>query len=357
MKLRVTICWSSLIVVALLLLSIVSTGPAALADETANSANSAAAARAADNAVKTAALALQKEFAAHLTKAASPLRAKPDFFKQNPDPAVTPKAIISALHREYGSEAASVYVHWQLLSGIEGKVSKELSTQLLAAYSDAPMGAARPGLDAEEKIELRQAVLQLPETEAPDINTAFAQRVKQWQEATKPYTAYRDALAERLPASFELVQTRFEDAVERAENGIDAGDVIESAMAAGRTWASGSDAQPDQIQSLAAEVATLLRQMGAPLASSGELAPQSNAIIDVVYAKGHHGGGGRPKTQAQFPPQFFTTVAWNTKTRGLEWKTGAAQFASAATLQAFRKSLLDQAAQTDTVTAKASNKS
>jgi hypothetical protein len=319
---------------------------------------------AANDAVKTAALALQKEYSAHhdaqSSATAPPLRAKCDFFTENSNPAVTPKAIVDALHRSYGSTASSVYVHWQLLSGIKGTVDKVLVSQLAQVYESAPIGTMRPGLDPDQKIHFTQAVAQLPEGDAAQINAAFDKQVKAWDELSKPFAEYRDDLAKRLPVSFGLARTEFRDAVQRASYGMDGAEMMATAISTGKNWAFDPDATAEQLRQLAGDVGSLLREMGDRTAAIGDLSPATGLIRSVAYARPRgeaergtaERGTQNDRDAAMFPPKFFTEVFWDPKIKGLEWKTGSAKFSSTAELLTFRRMLIDQASQVESAKAK-----
>jgi hypothetical protein len=314
----------------------------------------AAKAMAADKAVRTAAVALQKEFAAHLAKSTAPLRTESNFFTENSNPDITAKAIIAALNRGYGSTAESLYVRWQLLSGISDTVDDANAPALLSVYRDAPAPPMRPGLDPDQKAQFRQAVLHLKESDVTNINTQFTKSVDNWETSVKPYTQYRDAIAKKLPVKYGLVFAQFRDAVERASLGVDGDETMKAAIDHCRTWAS-ADAKPDEMQEIADDVASLLEDMGDTKLTAG---PDSNPLHTVAYARprtsfGNTGttpNSNTAKNQAQnnakaepaFPPRYFTEVDWNAKAKALEWKTGSAKFASKEELVDLRKMLLEQ---------------
>jgi hypothetical protein len=318
---------------------------------------------AAADAVKTAAYALEKEYEAHLENTTAPIRTECNFFTENSNPAVTPKAIIAGLNRNYGTVETTVYVHWQLLSGISGTVDNTLAKALVNVYRNAPIGPMRPGLDPEQKAQFTQAIALMPQSNLDMVNTAFQERIKDWTAASKPFTDYRDALVKLIPVNFDLVTAQFRDGVQRASFGIDADTTMASALANGQTWAA-ADAKPDQLRELAQDVNSLASEMQVESAQTdpatpGDLPPGAQPAAGTlrrgaygrVRAAGISAGTGSnsptAKPVAMFPPQFFTEVEWNERVRGLRWKTDAAKFSSQEDLSAFSKTLTDQANQPD----------
>jgi hypothetical protein len=301
---------------------------------------------AANDAVKAAAAALEKEYAAHQADNAQPLRSESNFFTENANPDITPKAIIAALNRSYGVPASSLYVHWQLLSGITGTVDDSLDALLLTVYRNAPTPPLRPGLDRDQKSQFRQAVMLMKEADAANINAELDKNVEDWKTRVKPFTDYRDELAKKLPINFGLVLAEFRDGVQRASCGVDASEAMATALKTGKTWADG-DAKPDELRQLAGNVRALLMEMG-----------DTKASVDGDYMRPTGEGGlnrpinpntsenntaARRTAQPAFPPSYYTEVEWIEKAHALQWKTGTAKFASKDELVAFYKMLLEQA--------------
>src|SRR5688572_11181991 len=106
-------------------------------------------------AVRAAVQTLTKEHEQFLRGAGggTGVREESNFFKENPDPAVTPDAIVAALtSRGGGDPRTSSYVKWQLLSGLPedgDELAPTAAKQLLAAYRAAPQPVMRPGVSQQ----------------------------------------------------------------------------------------------------------------------------------------------------------------------------------------------------------------
>jgi hypothetical protein len=314
---------------------------------------------AANDAVKVAAAALEKEFNAHLADNTQPLRPESNFFTDNANPDITPKSIITALNRSYGVPASSLYVHWQLLSGISGTVDDALDPLLLSVYRNAPTPPLRPGLDPDQKSQFKQAVMLMKEADAANINAELDKNVEDWKTKVKPFTDYRDELAKKLPINFGLVLAEFRDGVQRASSGIDADKAMDTALKTGKTWAEGDDAKPDELRQLAGNVRALLGVMGDNKVSvDGDfMNPAGGGLSRAASAarpNPTNTNANNAKAAPLFPPTYFTEVDWSEKPRpSLQWKTGTAKFASKDELVAFYKMLLEQAEKASTAKAPA----
>ena len=248
--------------------------------------------------VKAAIANLNKEVAANRKDPKAPLREKCNYFLENKSTDLMPEEIVAVMGRSLGQDAAAdVYIKWQLLSGIQGKVDPKLAPKLAAAYRAAPAPFMRPGLDQADKRLLDRALRGATEGDAGKITSELEKKVNEVARSSAPFLTYRDELYLRLPVSGEVIMAALDDSVTRANLGIDAGAHTKSAVSEVTTWSV--SASPQDVQSVASLLRTLVARM-----SPGP------------------GKGAR----ASFPPSYYSSVEFDPKAKHLMWKEADAKF-------------------------------
>jgi hypothetical protein len=275
--------------------------------------------KSADDAVKAAIDELVKEFQSHHRDPSSvALRTKGDYFSRHPSPAATTEAIVAALRRSLpGDVESDVYVKWQLLSGIPGKVDAKLAPQLLAAYREAPTPGDRPGLDQADKKELDVLIRSAKQSDIGTINGKLQKQVEAFIAASAPILEYRDDLYAHLPSSQSVLVAGLEDGVMRASHGLDADRHTKAVLASCQTWAV--MATPSQIVSIADALGNMATKMGGA-------------------------AGGKSGAKPAFPPSYYAKLEWDEKGKRLVWREGQAKFSDAKALAASSQQLEQTAA-------------
>jgi len=215
---------------------------------------------------------LQKEWQANQKDPkASKLRAKPDYFKEHPNPEVTPEAIIKALEGGVaGGPGAEAYVKWQLLSGIPGKFPDDLVRRALAVYHRAPELESHPGFNRRE---LKRAIMGKKTRDAAEIQKELSEVVSEVKDRNDVILDYRNELYAKLPGRLEVYQAGLEDAADRAGRGLNATSIFDNVSAGLRGWAIG-DAKPGQVNGMIAAIRRLremiTREDARPYAKIGD---------------------------------------------------------------------------------------
>jgi hypothetical protein len=265
-------------------------------------------------AIQTAILALEKEVVAHLSDPKTPLRAKCNYFVQNPprDPLV-PELIIEALDATYSLDSASdSYIKWQLLSGAPAKFDGDLAHQASIAYLDAARPVPRPGIKSADKKALD---LLAKDVKTADDATALGQKltdlIAPWQKRNAPVLAYRDELYSRLPQNGEALVARLEDLAQRVEAGYETDVEMKAATDVIDQWIDTKP--PAQHLQVMADQLTAWMNRGKP--------PPTNTVI---HGKGHggrytnvkHGKKDNGESPA-FPPSYYDHVEFVPDPKGI----------------------------------------
>jgi hypothetical protein len=192
--------------------------------------------------------ALQKEYQAYLKDPrANTIRTKSDYFKDHPNPEVTPEVIVKALEGSVsGGAATAAYVKWQLLSAIPGKFPDELLKRAITVYHNAPMPSENPGMDHKA---LKRAINGIRKEEIPGIQKEFDQAMAHFREGNEVFLSYRDDLYSRLPVKLDAIYAGLEDVEERAGRGLNANGIFDNVAAAIRSW-SITEAKPEQVNAI-----------------------------------------------------------------------------------------------------------
>ena len=198
---------------------------------------------------------LQKEWQANQKDPkASKLRAKPDYFKEHPNPDVTPEVIVKALESSVsGGPGAEAYVKWQLLSGIPAKFPEELVRRAIAVYHRAPELESHPGFNRRE---LKRAIMGKKTRDATEIQHELSEAVGQMKDRNDVILDYRNELYAKLPGKLEVYQAGLEDAADRAGRGLNANGIFDNVSAGLRGWAIG-EAKPGQVNGMISAVRRL----------------------------------------------------------------------------------------------------
>jgi hypothetical protein len=199
-------------------------------------------------------VALQKEYQAYAKDPqANKIRAKSDYFKENPAPDATAESILKALEGSVaGGPGAQAYVKWQLLSAVPDKFPDDLVKRAIAVYRRAPSPIEHPGL---ERRSLNKLVNGLRKEQVAPTQREFDQALEQVKEANHPVLAYRNELYNRLPLKLEALYAGLEDINERGSRGLNVTAIFDNVSAGIRSWAI-SQASSAQVRSM---IDTILR--------------------------------------------------------------------------------------------------
>jgi hypothetical protein len=258
-------------------------------------------------ALNQAVAALTKEYEAHQNNPATPLRDKANFFQENPAPAITPDAVLSALDDAYGPPAEDCYIKWQLLAALPAKADEQTASRIGALYENAPDPIPNPSLTSTDKSHLDAQMRRLTAEQEGTVNDAWKKHLDDWEAANAPILAYNNSLFAMLPESLGATTLGLQDAYRRrAAAGVDCEDFLNDVISAARDWAV--TATPDQLRATAAQFARYIS----------------------LYSK-------------TFPPSVYVSVKWDQQGRQLRWEAKGIRCVSADTLTAFKKFLIDQA--------------
>jgi hypothetical protein len=213
---------------------------------------------------------LQKEWQAYRKDPkANKIRPKPDYFKEHPNPDVTPEVVIKALEGGVsGGRGVEAYVKWQLLSGVPGKFPEELVRRAIAIYHRAPAPDSHPGLNRRD---LNRALMGMQKADAMEYQHEMSEAVERLKEHNDVLLEYRDALFARLPRTIESLQAGLEDAADRANRGLNATGIFDNVSAGLRSWAI-TDAKPGQVDGMIGGIRRLREMVvdARPYAKIGE---------------------------------------------------------------------------------------
>jgi hypothetical protein len=232
-----------------------------------------------NTAVPAAIAALTKEYKAYQTDPkTAKLRAKSDYFKENPSDEITPDAIMKGLETTIsGGGGLEAYVKWQLLSGVQGKFPDELVKRAIAVYRRAPAPGPHPGMN---KRDLSRAVNGLKKEGVSSAQSKFDAAIEQAAEANEVFIQYRDELFARLPGKIEAISAGLEDVSERVARGLNANLIFDSVANAIRSWALG-DAKAGQAKAMAGSIESLKAQV-----AKDDNKPYTKIGADAKWAAG-----------------------------------------------------------------------
>jgi hypothetical protein len=262
---------------------------------------------AARKAVHQAIQQLAKEFEAHGSDAATPLRTQCNYFTENPSTDLTPEAILEGISSVDGPIAESCYIRWQLLSGLPEKADNKLAPQIGELYAEAPAPLANPSITPNQRAGLDSQTMRMTADQESLVNTAWSKHIEDWKAQNAPIISYSNKLFAMLPEGLGAFTLGMQDAYQRrAASGVDCSDFINSIIQSSRNWAVA--ASPEEL-SAAAQVCDR-------------------------WARAYNGS---------FPPQVYTSVAWNDQNRRLVWQAKGIDCVPVDTLNDFRKFLISQA--------------
>jgi hypothetical protein len=211
-------------------------------------------------AIKQAIDSLSKEYQAYLKDpTSSRIRAKSNYFIENPSPDATPENIVKALEGTVsGGREVEAYVKWQLLSGVSGKFPDDLVKRVVAVYRRAPGPAAEhPGMDRRT---LDGMARRIRKEEMASYNKEFGEAVERFKNANDVYLDYRNELFSHLPGNkTDVMYAGLEDVALRASHGIGSQGLMDNVAAGMRTWAI-ADAKSGEARTMAGTVAQLREQ-------------------------------------------------------------------------------------------------
>ena len=206
-------------------------------------------------AVRAAVVTLTKEHEQFLRNAANAtLREESNYFKDHPDPAVTPDAIVAALQsRGGGDPRTAAYVKWQLLSGLPDgdQLDPTMAKQLLAAYRIAPQPIVRPGLSGQDQQKLDVYVQGKKESDEADLKAYLETAVSQVARQNNVILKYRDELYRKLPKSPETFAAAMEDLVQRLNTAAEDKELVKAVVKDMREWATQESRPPHVLNALA----------------------------------------------------------------------------------------------------------
>lgn len=172
------------------------------------------------------------------------LRKAPDYFDQTPNAEMTGDVVISLLQRRQGTSAPmDAYLKWQVLSVLPKETPEQYVIDLVSIYRDAPGFEPRPGLSPDGKRQLDRELRKAPNGQ--DVVRRLNAAVAEVDALNRPVVAYRDALLERLPDSYDSLEAALRDLYQRAEAGMDVGQAGDTIMQRIRQWAQQTDSIPD----------------------------------------------------------------------------------------------------------------
>jgi hypothetical protein len=299
-------------------LAVMTLAPCLRADETADSPQqktdpkaAALARQKVATALHEAITALAKEYEAHASNQATPLRDKSNYFQDNPVPELTADAVLDAIENVEGPTAEACYIKWQLLSGLSAKADDKLAPRIGELYSNAPAPIPNPSLTNGEKATLASQMMRMTADQEKEVNDAWTKHLADWADANAPILNYSEALYGLLPHGMGATILGFQDGFQRrAMQGVDSTTFLTQVVADTQDWAT--TGTPQQLENVADQCGRLMS----------------------IYKQG-------------FPPVVYDSVKWNEKTRRLEWQPKPTGCLALTALTALQKSLLDQARNPD----------
>ena len=218
-------------------------------------------------AVRAAVMALTKEHEQFLRNAAkASLREESNYFKDHPDSAVTPDAIVAALQSRGGGDArTSAYAKWQLLSALPqqgDELDPTLARQLIAAYRAAPQPIARPGIAAQDQQKLDVYVQGKKQSDEADLKAYLDTAVSQVARQNNVILKYRDELYQKLPKTPETFAAAMDDLMQRLNTAAEDKDLVKAVVKDMREWATLESRPPHVLNALAHAVRKLADTKG-----------------------------------------------------------------------------------------------
>lgn len=175
------------------------------------------------------------------------VREKSNYFARNTTP-ISPNDLLKLLNKRLdGNPVVDVYVKWQLLSLHKVPFEGENAEKALRLYRSSVAAPVRLGVGNDNEMQLM--LRQVNKDNLSQANTVWLSRRTAQDRLAAPFWAYRDELYSRLPKSFEIVRSGFEDADQRLQRGYDARNFIDKLMLDLRGLAAG--AKPVEINQMA----------------------------------------------------------------------------------------------------------
>lgn len=181
--------------------------------------------KAAEEALKTAILALTKEAQDTFRKKDTVLpRATSDYFKDK-SPGIDQDSLLAVLNRSVSRDPrVDAYVKLQLLSAVE-RFDVEHAKPAIMALVGAPSLMPLPGLGQREQQEWDRKSQNVKKDDIYKINDAFKAERAAGEAANAPMIAYRNALRDKISVDEamkpKLFQARVEELSQRAAAGFD----------------------------------------------------------------------------------------------------------------------------------------
>jgi hypothetical protein len=219
-------------------------------------------------AVRAAVQTLAKEHEQFLRNPAggTGVREASDYFKENPDPAVTAETVIPALQSRGGDPRTSAYIKWQLLSGLPedgDELDPTAAKQLLAAYRAAPPPIPRPGISQQDQQKLDVYVQGRKPADEADLKAYLDTAVSQVARQNKPVLSYRDELYRKLPKTPETFAVAMDDLMQRLNAVANDEELVKALVGDVREWAT-LDARPPHVMNALARAARKLADAKGP---------------------------------------------------------------------------------------------
>jgi hypothetical protein len=167
----------------------------------------------------------------------NPLRADANYFKDNPTDA-SAADIIAVLDKPIkgADKKGEAYVKWQLTGALPEKLDPKDEQKLLKIYDKAPGPIPRPGAGKEEQAKLNGQIAHLGKNQEFEFNEKYLDAVSKAQAVNAPILAYRNALYQRLPASYDTYAAGFKDVYGRYEAGLDTEPLMGQIISGVETW-------------------------------------------------------------------------------------------------------------------------
>ena len=222
-------------------------------------------------AVRAAVVALTKEYEDFLRNGGTAAREASNYFRDYPNEAVTPEAVVTVLQaRGGGDPRTSAYVKWQLHSaqpdgeaaaddgsgngsagGSGNETAPALAKQLLAAYRAAPQPIPRPGMSPQDQKQLDAYVRGKKQSEEADLKADFGAGVARVARQNAVILRYRDDLYKKLPKNPETFAAGMDDLVQRLQVAAEDKAMLKQLVADVRQWAAVEPRPPHVLSALA----------------------------------------------------------------------------------------------------------
>ena len=271
--------------------------------------------KASSAAVQAAIEALEKELLAHTSDAKTPLRAKCNYFTQNPPGApIVPEVIVEAISITYSSDSSNdSYIKWQLLSGAPPTFEPDMAHLASIAYLNSGKPLPRPGLSTAHKKELDLLLRNVKSAEdAKALTEKLGELIPPWQKQNGPVLAYRDELYSRLPQNGEALVARLEDDAQRVEAGYESEKEMKATTDAIEKWIDTNPAA-SHLQILADQMTGWMNRGKPKVAKSSPLGKGvTDSSMTPKYVQ--MGVGNMPPS---FPPTYYENVEFVTEPAGV----------------------------------------